>query len=176
MRTEPPARSAILIPLGVLVGPDPASPRPLDSTPTALDRLAWVGRPVVLAGQELLGRGLPLDAADRVAWVRSMLGDDGLAVDAFDEPAADRVGEAAERQAVEQWVVARDTWDAAWLLTARATSVRPARRAELSVVHIGPRDADPGAGIERPDHEARDLLDAVSQLLVHDTFADLQSG
>ncbi len=176
MRTEAPARPAILVALDVLVGTDPAAPRLLDSTPTALDRLAWVGRPVVLAGQELLGRGLPLDAGDRVAWVRSMLGDDDLAVHAFDEPVADRAGETAERQAVERWIEARDTWNAAWLLTSRPTSVGPARRAELSVVHIGPRDAGRAATAERPDHEARDLLDAVSQLLVHDTFAVERSG
>ena len=170
MRTELLDRPAILVALDVLVGSDPSAPRPHEATVTALERLAWIGRPVVLAGQELLGRSLPPDAADRVSWVRSMLGAGDLAVEVFDEPTADRAGEAADRRAVEQWAAVRDAWGAAWLLTASATSVGPARRADLAVVHIGPRDEDPGTAVERADHEARDLLDAVSKLLVHDTF------
>lgn len=176
MPTEVPARPAILVALDVLVVADPEAPRPLEAAPTALDRLGWVGRPVVLAGRELLGRGLPPDAEHRAAWVRAMLGDDDIAVHAFDEPTSDRPGEAAARRAIEQWAAARDAWAAAWLLTARAASVGPARRADLSVVRIGPRDADRGTAVERADHEARDLLDAVSALLVHDTFTAQRTG
>ncbi len=58
----------------------------------------------------------------------------------------------------------------AWLLTAHPSSIGPARRAQLGVIHIGPRTVDVPASVERADRRARDLLDAVSQLLTMDTF------
>jgi hypothetical protein len=163
-------RRGILISLDVLVVGDPTAPRPLDSAATALDRLGWIGRPTVLAGRELLGRRLPEDAGARVAWVRTAFGDDQLDVRVFDEP-ADRAGGLAERQAAERWAEARVACEADWLLTSLATSVGPARRARLSVVLIGPRGLDGPARVERADHEARDLLEAVSHLLTIDAFA-----
>lgn len=160
----------ILIALDVLVVDDPMAPHPMDSAGIALDRLGWIGRPTVLAGRELLGRRLPEDAVARVAWVRTAFEDDELDVRAFDEP-ADRAGGLANRQAAERWAEARAACEADWLLTSRATSVGPARRARLSVVLIGPRGADGPARVERADHEARDLLEAVSHLLTIDAFA-----
>ena len=174
MRTDPGERPGILVALDVLVLEDRESPRPLDSAATALDRLAWVGRPAVLAGHELFGRRLPQAEDDRVAWVRGTFGQDSLDVYPFDEPEADRAGEAAH--AIERWTEARERWQATWLLTSRVTSVGAARRADLQIVRIGPRGADATAAVERADYEARDLLDAVSHLLTRDAFSAGRSG
>ncbi len=163
--------SGILVALEVLINDDPIDPRPLDEALPALERLGWVGRPVILAGRTLLGRRLPDGPADRTAWVRTVLGRHELDVAGFDEPASDRPGDDADRLAVEAWSDLRRTWRADWLLTARPTSVGPARRAGLSVARIGPRGRAITESVERPDHEARDLLDAVGHLLVGDAFA-----
>jgi hypothetical protein len=174
MRTDPSKGPGILVALEVLVVDDSASPRPLDSAGTALDRLAWIGRPAVLTGHELFGRRLPETVGDRIAWVRATFGQDDLDVHPFDEPEVDRAAEMAH--AVEQWTEVREHWQAAWLLTSRATSVGAARRADLQVVRIGPRGAGAAAAVERPDYEARDLLDAVGYLLTRDAFAAGRSG
>ena len=171
MPTDPRGGPSILITLETLVVQDPSAPRPLADAAAALERLSWVGRPVVLAGDELLGRRLPTAPDERADWVRTAFRIPDLAVAAFDEPAADRVGDATDHEAVEAWAGVGQTWRAEWLVTARASSVGPARRADLAVVRIGPRGLDAAATIERADHEARDLLDAVSQILASDTFA-----
>jgi hypothetical protein len=169
MRTDLNERRGILVALDVLVVQDPSSPRPLDSAGTALDRLAWIGRPTVLAGREVFGRRLPEDEGDRIAWVRATFGREDLDVHPFDEPESDRAGDIAH--AVERWTAARELWQAGWLVSSRATSIGPARRADLRVVRIGPRGSDAAAAVERADYEARDLLDAVSHLLTRDAFA-----
>jgi hypothetical protein len=174
MATEPAERPGILVALDVLVGGDPSAPRPLDSAAAALDRLGWLGRPVLLAGRELLGRRLPEAAADRVAWVRASFERDDLEVHAFDEPEADRAEELAH--AVEQWAAVRELCQADWLLTSRAATVGAARRADLAVARIGPRDPDGVAAVERADYDARDLLDAVRHLLTRDAFAAGRPG
>jgi hypothetical protein len=174
MPTDPTGRPGILVALDVLVVDGPTAPRPLDSAATALDRLNWIGRPVVMAGHELVGRRLPEAADERVAWVRAAFGKDDLDVHPFEEPGLDRAGELSASHAVERWTEVRDAWGATWLLTSRITSVGPARRAGLAVVRIGPRP-DGAAAVERADHEARDLLDAASHLLASDAFATKRS-
>ena len=176
MPTDPSERGGILVGLDVLVVDDPNAPRPLDDAATALDRLSWIGRPIVMAGTELSGRRLPEADDERVAWVCAAFGTDELDVHPFDEPEANRVGEPSARDAVARWAEVRDLWDATWLITSRATSVGPARRAGLAVIRIGPRAAEGVATVERADHEARDLLDAVGHLLTLDAFAAGQQG
>jgi hypothetical protein len=174
MATDPEGRRGILVALDVLVVGDPNTPRPVDSAGSALDRLDWIGRPVVLAGRELLGRRLPEATADRVAWVRASFERDDLEVHPFDEPEADRAEELAN--AVKLWAAARELWRADWLLTSRAATVGAARRADLAVARIGPRDPDGAAAVERADYDARDLLDAVGYLLTRDAFAAGRPG
>lgn len=175
MPTDSTGRPSILVALDALVVDHPTAPRPLDTAATALDRLEWIGRPVVIAGHELVGRRLPEAEDERVAWVRAAFGRDDLDVQSFHEPEADRVGDSA-RHAVERWTEVRDAWAASWLLTSRATSVGPARRAGLAVIRIGPRAAEGAATVERADYEARDLLAAVGHLLTLDAFAAGQQG
>ena len=172
-RDRPPG---LLLSLDILVVDDPAAPRPLDTAASALERLGWIGRPVVLAGHQLIGRRLPEAPEDRITWVRSTFDSPGLAVAAFDEPEPERAGAALDRRTVEAWTALRREWAARWLLTSRAASVGPARRAGLSVVRIGPRESGGRGAIERADREARDLLDAVSQLLAGDAFAPTETN
>lgn len=145
-------------------------PRALADAYAAIERLGWIGRPVVLVGEELADRRLPAEPEDRLSWVRAHLELPDLAMVAFDEAGSGRSGDAAERQAAEQWGQLRDEWQADRLITAHEPSVGPARRAGLTVVRIGPRGSTPGASVERADYEARDLLDAVSHLITADTF------
>lgn len=172
-RTEPPAvtgRSGILISADALFEAVSGEPRALADAPAAIERLGWIGRPVVLVGEELADRRLPVEPEDRLSWVRAHLELPGLDIVAFDEAGSGRLGEAADRQAAEQWDWLRDEWQAERLITVHELSVGPARRAGLTVVRIGPRGSSPGASVERADHEARDLLDAVSHLITMDTF------
>ena len=67
----------------------------------------------------------------------------------------------------------RREWQADRLVTSRDSDVGPARRAGLIVVRIGPRDPASAPSVERADHEARDLLDAVSRLMTADVFGEL---
>lgn len=170
MAADRPTDPGLLIALELLIVDDPAAPRRSADAGLALERLAWLGRPVVLAGERIADRRLPEATDDRIAWVRGILERDDLSVARFDEPPIDRPGDEAERDAVACWVEARRTWSAGWLLTGRSTSVGPARRAGLSVARIGPRDTTVAASVERADHEARDLLEAVSHLLTRETF------
>jgi hypothetical protein len=166
----------ILIGLDTLLIEDPAAPRPTEDAQTALERLAWIGRPVVLAGAVIAGRKLPVDPDERAAWVRAILHADDLSVASFDEMPVERAGDAADRLAVDRWLALRDAWRAGRLITRHDGSVGPARRAGLEVIRIGPRSRSTTATIERPDVEARDLLDAVSRLLAHDAFAAPSAG
>ncbi len=161
---------------GILISADSlfetaaGAPRALADAPAAIERLRWIGRPVVLVGDELAGRRLPAEPEDRLSWVRTHLEVADLLIVAFDESAARRSGDAADQLAAEQWGRLRDEWQADRVLTGHDPSVGPARRAGLTVVRIGPRGRTPGATVKRADHEARDLLDAVSRLITADTF------
>jgi hypothetical protein len=151
---------------------DHAEPHRLDEATVALDRLALIGEPVVLAGEEVAGRRLPPTVEERIAWVRRALDRPEIEVAACAEPGAVRGSDTGEREAVGRWREIGDAWQAGRLVTSRPSSVGPARRAGLEVVRIGPRGGTTAAAIERPDHEARDLLHAVSLLLATDTFLD----
>jgi len=163
-------RPGILVGLEVLLVDDPDAPRPLAEAATALERLGWIGRTVVLAGERIAGRRLPEVEADRIAWVRLTLDRPDLAVAVFEEPPTDRAGDGPGRAAVEPWLRLRDTWQAASLVTSDDRIVGPAHQAGLAVIQIGPGRTDGAPAVERADHQARDLLDAVNQLLVTDTF------
>ena len=163
-------RPGILVGIDLLIGGDPDSPKPIDDAEVVLERLAWIGRPVILVGESVLGRRLPDSEADRVAWVLGTLRTDGLDVLPFVEARTDRA-EGADGEAVDRWAAVRAAFQATWLLTAHRSSIGPARRAHLGVIHIGPRTGDVAGSIERADRRARDLLDAVSQLLTMDTFS-----
>ena len=154
----------ILVALDVLVQPGDEGPRMGDSTASALERLGWVGRPVILATGSVGGRRLPAEVDDRVAWTRHALGDDALLVVPFDPPTGDR--HADDGEAVDRWRTLREAHHARWLIES-GWPVSPARRAGLTVIEVGGRTA---AVNERADHEARDLLDAANRLLMTETF------
>ncbi len=164
-------RPGILVGLDLLIGGDPDSPKPVDDADVVFERLAWIGRPVVLVGEAVLGRRLPETEAGRVAWVLGTLRSEGLDVFPFVETRMERDEDGADGPAVDRWTAVRAEFQATWLLTAHPSSIGPARRAHLGVIHIGPRTVDVPASVERADRRARDLLDAVSQLLTMDTFS-----
>jgi hypothetical protein len=165
--------SGILVCLDVLLGENPATPRPLAEAAVALERLELIGEPIVLVGSDIGGTRLDPDPRERTAWARRLLGRPDLRVAAFDEPDVDRGGGVTDHRATERWRQLRTAFRADRLVTRRAAGVGAARRAGLEVVRIGPRVFDTAAMIERPNHEARDLLHAVSRLLVADTFPSL---
>lgn len=154
----------ILVALDVLVQPGDDGPRAAETTATALERLAWVGQPVILATDSVGGRRLPTKAEDRAAWARHALGDEALVVVPFDPPAGER--HADDGEAVDRWRSLRDAHHARWLIEL-GWPISPARRAGLTVIEVGGRTA---AVNDRPDHEARDLLDAANRLLMTETF------
>jgi hypothetical protein len=154
----------IFVALDVLVWPNGDGPRATDASASALERLAWVGRPVILASSTAAGRRLPPADGDRVAWTRHILGDDTVVVVTFDPPAAERHGDDAE--AVERWRALKEAHQARWLIESGWTTA-PARRAGLTVIEIGGRAT---LAAERADHEARDLMDATNHLLMTETF------
>lgn len=177
--TDPPSgagTAGILISAESLFGTDPAAPRPLADAQVAIERLGWIGQPVVLVGDEIAGRRLPTDPDDRMRWVRTQLGSPDLAVVPFEEGTAGRSTDVATRLAVEYWSRLREDWQADRLVTGRGSSVGPARRAGLTVVRIGPRGSASGPSVERADHDARDLLDAVSRLMTADIFGGHSRG
>ena len=53
----------------------------------AIERLGWIGEPVVVIGDQIGGRRLPFEPQDRVTWVRSHLGLPDVAAVVVDEPA-----------------------------------------------------------------------------------------
>lgn len=154
----------ILVALGVLVRPSAAGPRAVETSGRALERLGWVGRPVILAGQTVAGRQLPAADAERQAWARHILGDDEIEVITFDPPTPERHGD--DGIALERWRTLTEAHRARWLIeTGWPTAL--ARRAGLSVIEVGGRAT---TAAERADHEARDLLDATNHLLMTETF------
>jgi len=153
----------ILVALEVLVQPGDEGPRVTDTAASALERLAWVGRPVVLATSSVAGRRLPTDDHDRVAWTQHALGDE-VQVVTFDPPSGDR--HADDSEAVDRWRSLRDVYGARWLIEA-GWPIAPARRAGITVIEVG---GSPRPVAERADHDARDLLDATNQLLMTETF------
>ena len=159
-----PAGMGILVALDVLIQPSEEGPRAMETTASALERLGWVGRPIILATGSVGGRRLPVEVEDRVAWARHALGDEDLLVVPFDTPAGDR--HADDGEAVDRWRTLREAHHASWLIES-GWPINPARRAGLTVIEVGGHTATVN---ERPDHEARDLLDAANRLLMTETF------
>ncbi len=154
----------ILIALDVLVRPSDAGPRAVETSGRALERLGWVGRPMILAGQTVAGRQLPASDADREAWAREILGDDAIEVVMFDPPMPERHGD--DGNALERWRALTEAHRARWLIESGWPTAQ-ARRAGLTVIEVGGRVT---TAAERADHEARDLLDATTHLLMTETF------
>lgn len=163
-------RRAVLVELDTLIVQDPADPRAVDDAGLALDRVAGVAEPIVLARERVAGRLLPADPDERIAWVREALDRPEARVLPIVAQPSERRTEAADRSLVSAWRAIRPDGSPAWLLTGDPRAVGPARRAGLRVVRIGPRPASVEADVERPDYEARDLRDAVNHLLVSDVF------
>jgi hypothetical protein len=167
---DEPARGAVFVDLDTLIVQDPGDPRAVDDAGLALDRVAGLANPVVLAGDRVAGRLLPANPEERIAWVREALDRPELRVVPVAGQHGERRTEAADRSQVDTWRAIRSGPGIAWLLTGDPRAVGPARRAGFRVVRIGPRPAGVEADIERPDYEARDLRDAVNHLLVNDVF------
>ena len=162
------SRRRILVEAAVLFSDGAADPHPVADACLALERLGWVGEPVILVGRELAGRRLPDGTQDRLAWVRASLGgperlivamDDGTGPDDGDQPGPS-----------EPWAGLQAKWDADTLVTSRQASVASGRRAGLTVVSIGPRGPAANPTMPRADIEALDLLDAARRLIAADTF------
>jgi hypothetical protein len=158
----------ILISLDALVVQRADQPTAIEEAPVALRRIGWIGRPIILVGDQVASRDLPSDTRDREAWVRATIGSGAYGVVHFDDPSTDRGLD--HDHGVERWAEVRDAQRATWLLTDRPRQVSPARKAGLKVIVIGPRDPQPRG--QRPDYQARDLRDAVGHLLTMDVFAD----
>ena len=160
--------AGILISLDALTVQRAEQPVALEDASMALRRIGWIGRPIILVGDQVAGRDLPRDAADREAWVRASIGSGAYAVVHFEAPSAERAA-TQDGEAVEQWRQVRSEQVASWLLTDQARQVGAARQAGLKVILIGP--ADPQPRLRRPDYQARDLKDAVGHLLTVDVFS-----
>ncbi len=162
------SRRRILVEAAVLFSDGAGDPRPLAGACLALERLAWLGEPVILVGAELAGRRLPGDRQDRIDWVRAGLGGSGRLIAAIEDEAG--LGDGDQPDPTEPWATLQATWDADTLITSLQSSVASGRRAGLTVVSIGPRGPAVNPTMPRADVEAVDLLDAVRQLITADTF------
>lgn len=160
--------AGILIALDTLIVQRADPPMALEEAPVALRRIGWIGRPIILVGEQVAGRDLPSDLREREAWVRASIGRGAYGVVDFQDPTADR-GLSQDGQGVERWGEVRDGQDGTWLLTDRPRQVGAARKAGLKVILIGPPDPQPRG--QRPDYQARDLRDAVGHLLTMDVFS-----
>ena len=165
---SPDSRRRILIEVAALFSDGAADPRPLADACLALERLAELGEPVILVGEELAGRRLPRDRQDRLDWVRGVLAAPGRVIVAVDEDAG--LSDGAQPDPAERWAHLQVAWDTDTLITSSRSSVVPARRAGLRVVCVGPREPALRPTMSRADHEARDLLHAVRQLVAVDAF------
>ena len=160
--------AGILIALDALIVQRADQPIALDEAPVALRRIGWIGRPIILVGEQVAGRDLPSDAREREAWVRASIGRGAYRVVDFQDPTADR-RLSQDGRGVERWGELRDAQEGTWLLTDRPRQVGAARKAGLKVILIGPPDPQPRG--QRPDYQARDLRDAVGHLLTMDVFS-----
>ena len=159
--------------LSTFVMDGPHEPVAAPDAADALDRLATLGRTVVLAGDEVAGWRLPEDSDARERWVRAVLGwPVPVHVIPFAAPAWDRHDAAGEAHAQDAWAKVRAEQRAAWLITDGRDDVRPARRAGLRIVHVGPRSTDVPLAAHA-DIAARDLTDAARLLLAQELFGQI---
>lgn len=178
MSTDPRAvdGGAILVTLSALVIAGRDAPVAAPDAAGALGRLATLGRVVVLAGDAVAGRRLPDDRDARERWVRAVIGRSvAILVVPFTAPAWDVHDAASESRAQAAWTNLRSEHGAAWLITDGHDHVRPARRAGLRIVRVGPRPAA-GPLAVRVDISARDLADAARLLLAHELFGQIPAA
>ena len=167
---------AILVTLSALVMAGPDAPVAAPDAADALERLTSLGRTVVLAGDAVAGRRMPDDRDARERWVRAAIGRDlPFEVAAFSAPAWDLHDAAGEAHAQDAWQGVRSAHGAVWLITDGRDDVRPARRAGLRVVFVGPRPAG-GPLAAQADIAARDLADAVRLLLAQELFGQIPAA
>ncbi len=107
--------------------------------------------------------------------VRSSGGPSPILVVPFTAPAWDVHDAASESRAQAAWTDLRSEHGAAWLITDGHDNVRPARRAGLRIVRVGPRPAA-GPLAVRVDIPARDLADAARLLLAHELFGQIPAA
>jgi hypothetical protein len=167
---------AILVTLSTLVMDGPDEPVAAPDAADALDRLATLGRTVVLAGDTVAGRRLPEDPAARERWVRAVFDRPvPIQVLPFEAPAWELHDRAGESRAHDAWTDVRSTQHAAWLITDGHDDVRPARGAGLHIVRVGPRPSGERLAAHA-DIAARDLADAARLLLARDLFGDVPAS
>jgi len=166
-------RPAALISLETLFLDKAGDPCPVPHASSLLTRLAEISQPVILVGERLADHRLPAAWPDRRAWLHHTLGGEAYTTASFEAPPAARLNDdAALSDAAACWAEVAARHGARWLLSSDPHVVRPAQAAGLAVVAVGPRVAAPEvAAVVRPDREARDLRDAVNQLLLEAIFA-----
>lgn len=173
---RPAQGEAILVALSTLVMSGPDAPVAAPDTADALQRLATLGTTVILAGDMIAGRRLPEDPVARGRWVRAIIGRPvPVQVVDFAPPEWDPHDAASEAHAHDAWSGVRSTHRAAWLITDAHDDVRPARRAGLRVVLVGPRTADEPLAV-RADITARNLADAARLLLAQELFGQIPAA
>lgn len=167
---------AILVRLSALVMPGAHAPIAAPDAADALERLALLGRAVVLAGDAVAGRRLPGDPDARERWIRSVIGVPAdVQVVPFAPPGWELHDAGGESHAQAAWSDLRATQHASWLITDDRDDVRPARRAGLRIVYVGPRPAnEPRAA--HADIAARDLTDAARLLLAQELFGRIPAA
>jgi hypothetical protein len=168
--------SAILVTLSAVCLPGPDGPVAAPHIGLDLARLASLGQPVIVTGPELFGRRLPPTGLARERWLKAVLATPATirVADLAVPPAAPRDGDHAAA-ACAAWIALRRHYSAAWLVTDRREDTTTAHRAGLAVVQVGgPAGDSPASG--RPDIRARDLTDAVHQLLTRDAFVSLSTA
>ncbi len=167
---------AILVTLSALVMAGPDAPVAAPDAADALERLAALGRTVVLVGDAVAGRRLPDDREARERWVRAVIGPSvPIMVAPFAAPVWDLHDAAGEARAQAVWTDLRSEHGAAWLITDGHDDVRPARRAGLRIVRVGPRPAA-GPLAAQADISARDLADAARLLLAQQLFGQIPAA
>lgn len=158
----------IVVALSTLMLPGPGGPAP--GIGEALDRLASLGRPMILATGESAtagsGRAMPADAG--FATTLGLPEDIEVAIVAT---GAELDGHRQSPDTVRVlWGSVRAAHRALWLVTDRPADVRPAQAAGLRVVLVGPRGSSRLLAGARPDITARDIHDAGRLLLARDVF------
>lgn len=160
----------IVLALSTLMLPGPGEPGPVPGIGEALDRLASLGRPVILARHEQANEREAHAARDG-SGITATLGlpeDTNVAIVAT---GAELDGHRQSPEAVRiLWESVRAAHRARWLVTDRPADVRPAQAAGLRVVLVGPRGSPRLLAGARPDITARDIHDAGRLLLARDVF------